>query len=286
VATSAAQTAATQWLERTLDDSVNRGLTLPQAFLATDGILRLALNVAGGLVVNPAVIDRAVAAELPFMATENLLMAAAAAGRSRQEAHERIRRHSRAVAGALKAGGDNDLLERLRADPLFAGVDFGDALDPARFVGRAPQQASPALKAPLGRPALPQPGRHEVGVHVLPRRQRLPAAAAARTGRRPPRPGGGLPCPPPQRPSPGRPARGGPARRRTRRGCISDSAPRSRPGQEQRQPAARGQHRLRRVFVQRRAQLRLQQRPRCYVACYVGSQLQPGPSRVTTGCKG
>jgi adenylosuccinate lyase len=145
LATSAAQTAATQWLERTLDDSVNRRLTLPQAFLAADGILRLALNVAGGLVVNPAVIDRAVAAELPFMATENLLMAAAAAGRSRQEAHERIRRHSRAVAEALKAGGDNDLLERLRADPLFAGVDFGEALDPARFVGRAPRQVDEFL---------------------------------------------------------------------------------------------------------------------------------------------
>jgi adenylosuccinate lyase len=143
---SAGQTAATQWLERTLDDSVNRRLTLPQAFLTTDAVLRLALNIAGGLVVHPAVIRRNVAAELPFMATENLLMAAVAAGGNRQEVHAAIRRHSLAVAEALKEGAaDNDLLDRLRADPHFAGVDFAAVLDPKRFVGRAPQQVDEFL---------------------------------------------------------------------------------------------------------------------------------------------
>jgi adenylosuccinate lyase len=143
---AASQTAATQWLERTLDDSVVRRLTLPQAFLAADGVLRLALNVAGGLVVHPAVIARGVAQELPFMATENLLMAAAAAGRSRQDAHEAIRRHSLAVADALKEGaGVNDLLDRLRSDPLFSGVDVGAALEAARYVGRAPEQVDEFL---------------------------------------------------------------------------------------------------------------------------------------------
>jgi adenylosuccinate lyase len=145
---AASQTASTQWLERTLDDSVVRRLTLPQAFLAIDGTLRLALNIAGGMVVNKAVIDRGVAQELPFMATEEILMAAVAAGRSRQEAHEAIRKHSLAVAAALKAGAsENDLLERLRTDPLFAGVDVGAAVAPFRFVGRAPQQVDEFLAA-------------------------------------------------------------------------------------------------------------------------------------------
>src|SRR5262245_24283708 len=110
---SAAQTAATQWLERTLDDSVNRRLTLPQAFLGADGVLRLALNICRGLVVHPEVIRRNVAEALPFMATENLLMAAVATGGDRQDVHERIRRHSQAVTASLKAGGGNDLLDRL-----------------------------------------------------------------------------------------------------------------------------------------------------------------------------
>jgi adenylosuccinate lyase len=141
---SAAQTAATQWLERTLDDSVNRRLTLPQAFLAADGVLRLALNISWGLVVHPAVIERNVRQALPFMATENLLMAAVAAGGDRQTLHEKIRRHSHEVAARSKADpGDasNDLLDRLRADPDFARVDFERVLDQKHFVGRAPEQA-------------------------------------------------------------------------------------------------------------------------------------------------
>ncbi len=142
----AAQTAATQWLERTLDDSAARRLTIPQAFLAADAVLRLALNVGGGLVVNPGVIRRQVEEMLPYMATENLLMAAVAVGGDRQEVHECIRRHSYAVTGQLKAGGArNDLLDRLRADPLFAKVDFDRVLDPQLFVGRAPQQVDEFL---------------------------------------------------------------------------------------------------------------------------------------------
>jgi adenylosuccinate lyase len=146
LAVSAAQTAATQWLERTLDDSVNRRLTLPQAFLAADGVLRLALNISAGLVVNPHVIRRGVAQTLPYMATENILMAATAAGVDRQEAHEAIRRHSLAVTADLKAGAErNDLLDRLRADPLFARVDFARLLDARQFVGRAPEQVDEFL---------------------------------------------------------------------------------------------------------------------------------------------
>ena len=138
---SAAQTAATQWLERTLDDSVNRRLTLPQAFLTTDALLRLALNISSGLVVNPEVIERHVAAILPYMATENILMAAVAHGGDRHQVHECIRRHSHAVTDALKAGADkNDLLERLQADPLLAKVNFAAVLDRGQFIGRAPQQ--------------------------------------------------------------------------------------------------------------------------------------------------
>lgn len=143
---STAQTAANQWLERTLDDSVNRRLTLPQAFLTADAVLRLALNISNGLIVHPEVIARNVAAVLPYMATENILMAAVARGGDRQQIHECIRRHSQAVTAALKAGADkNDLLERLKADPLLAAVDFEAVLDRGQFIGRAPQQVDEFL---------------------------------------------------------------------------------------------------------------------------------------------
>ncbi|HEY7330800.1 MAG TPA: adenylosuccinate lyase [Gemmataceae bacterium] len=143
---SAAQTAATQWLERTLDDSVNRRLTLPQAFLTADAVLRLALNISNGLIVNSQVIAHNVAAVLPYMATENILMAAVARGGDRQQIHECIRRHSHAVTAALKAGADkNDLLDRLKGDTLLTGVDFDAILDPKRFIGRAPQQVDEFL---------------------------------------------------------------------------------------------------------------------------------------------
>lgn len=134
--TSAAATAAVQWLERTLDDSANRRLVLPQAFLAADAVLILCQNVTTGLVVYPRVIAANLEAELPFMATENILMAAVAAGGNRQELHERIRQHSLAAAAVVKnEGGKNDLIARLAADPAFARVDLCGALDANRFVG-------------------------------------------------------------------------------------------------------------------------------------------------------
>jgi adenylosuccinate lyase len=143
---SAAQTAATQWLERTLDDSANRRLSLPQAFLGADGVLRLALNLAGGMVVNPEVIRRNRELALPYMATENILMAAVAQGGDRQILHERIRQHSLAATEQVKHGASvNDLLDRLRADPSFSKVPFEQVLDERQFVGRAPQQVEEFL---------------------------------------------------------------------------------------------------------------------------------------------
>lgn len=138
---AASQTAATQWLERTLDDSAVRRLFLPQGFLAADALLSLYLNVVPGLVVHPAVIARHVEDELPFMATENLLMAAVQAGGDRQALHERIRIHSLAAAGRLKEGqGHNDLIARLRDDPAFPALDYTEVMDPSRFTGRSAEQ--------------------------------------------------------------------------------------------------------------------------------------------------
>jgi adenylosuccinate lyase len=138
---SAANTAAVQWMERTLDDSANRRLVIPQAFLATDAILILLQNVAAGLVVYPQVIAKNLAEELPFMASENLLMAAVAAGGDRQDLHERIRHHSQDAARAVKQEGKpNDLLDRLAKDPAFAKVNVTAAMEPSQFVGRAPEQ--------------------------------------------------------------------------------------------------------------------------------------------------
>ncbi len=137
----ASQTAATQWLERTLDDSAVRRLFLPQAFLAIDAVLTLYLNVVPGLVVYPSVIARHVAEELPFMATENLMMAGVQTGGDRQDLHERIRTHSQAAGMRIKGeGASNDLLERLRGDEAFAKVDIQSVMDPSRFVGRSPEQ--------------------------------------------------------------------------------------------------------------------------------------------------
>lgn len=141
-------TAATQWLERTLDDSANRRISIAEAFLAVDGILDIYANIAGGLVVYPKVIEKRLRQELPFMASENIMMAAVKAGGDRQELHERIREHSQAAGRQVKiAGGDNDLLARLKADPAFAAIkdSLDDTLDPARYVGRAPQQVEEFL---------------------------------------------------------------------------------------------------------------------------------------------
>jgi adenylosuccinate lyase len=138
---SAANTVATQWMERTLDDSANRRLVLPQAFLAIDAVLILYQNVASGLVAYPNVIAKNLAEELPFMATENILMAAVAAGGDRQELHERIRQHSQAAGAVVKnEGKPNDLLDRLAGDEAFVGADLNAAMDTSAFVGRAPEQ--------------------------------------------------------------------------------------------------------------------------------------------------
>jgi adenylosuccinate lyase len=143
---SAANTVAVQWMERTLDDSANRRLVIPQAFLATDAILMLLQNITAGLVVYPQVIAKNLREELPFMATENLLMAAVQAGGDRQELHETIRRHSQDAARAVKQEGrDNDLLARLAADPSFRKVDVLGTLEPSQFVGRAPEQVDEFL---------------------------------------------------------------------------------------------------------------------------------------------
>ncbi|MDI9433587.1 MAG: adenylosuccinate lyase [Planctomycetota bacterium] len=148
LATSPAMTAAEQWFERTLDDSANRRVVLPEAFLAIDGILRILINVFDGLVVYPKVIEAHVEAELPFMATENLLMAAVKAGGDRQELHEKIRLHSQAAAAQVKTfGKPNDLIGRLRADVAFARINFAKVLDPQAYVGRAPQQVDEFIKA-------------------------------------------------------------------------------------------------------------------------------------------
>lgn len=141
-----AQTEAVQWLERTLDDSANRRLVIPQAFLAADAITSLLANVTAGLVVYPNVIARAVADELPFMATEEILMAGVQRGKDRQDLHERIRRHSIASADVVKREGKaNDLIDRLRNDESFAGIDMESVLDARRFVGRAPEQVDEFL---------------------------------------------------------------------------------------------------------------------------------------------
>jgi adenylosuccinate lyase len=140
-------TAATQWFERTLDDSSNRRLLIPETFLATDAVLRLYINVVRGLTVSPGIIARRIQQELPFMATEALLMAGVKAGGDRQVLHERIRIHSMAAAQAVKDGQPNDLMARIAQDPGFAAVtgELSTLLAPMRFVGRAPQQVEDYL---------------------------------------------------------------------------------------------------------------------------------------------
>jgi len=162
LADNAAQTHATQWLERTLDDSANRRLSLPQAFLGIDVILSTLANVADGLQVWPHVIARNIQQELPFMATEAIIMACVKAGGDRQEIHEAIREHSMAAARQVKERGlANDLLDRIRNDARFTPVhgSLDDLLDPPRFVGRAPQQVTEFLDndvAPVLERLLPQ----------------------------------------------------------------------------------------------------------------------------------
>jgi adenylosuccinate lyase len=145
---NANQTHAVQYFERTLDDSANRRLVIPESFLATDAILVLLENVAAGLEVHTERIAARVRDELPFMATEEMIVRAVQSGISRQDAHESIRRHSMAAARTVKDDGKpNDLLDRLALDPAFSTVihEMRDALQPSRFVGRAPQQVDEFL---------------------------------------------------------------------------------------------------------------------------------------------
>ncbi len=142
-------TTAVQWFERTLDDSAIRRLSLPEAFLACDGILNLYLSVMENPAVYPKVIERRLKSELPFMATENILMACVKRGGDRQEVHEVIRRHAQAAAARVKLeGADNDLLDRLAADPAIGmtRAEIDEALDVRQFVGRAPQQVDEFLR--------------------------------------------------------------------------------------------------------------------------------------------
>ncbi len=144
--TSPLQTAAEQWFERTLDDSSNKRLTIPEPFLAIDGCLQIVVNVARGLEVYPKMIEAAVRAELPFMATEEILMAGVQAGGSRQDLHESIRAHSQAAAKEVKLHGrTNDLLERLGRDNGFKGINLTEVTSAERFIGRAPQQVDQFL---------------------------------------------------------------------------------------------------------------------------------------------
>ena len=163
---NAEETAAQQWFERTLDDSANRRLVIPEAFLAVDAILVLAESVARGLEVRDAVVRRHVLRELPFMATERCLMLGVQAGGDRQALHEVIRRHALEVARAVaEEGAPNDLIQRLAADPAFLRADLARVardLDPLHYVGRAPEQVDEFL--------------HDV---VDPLLTRLPAAPAA-----------------------------------------------------------------------------------------------------------
>lgn len=140
--------ASTQWFERTLDDSANKRLSIPEGFLAVDGILDLYLNVVDGLVVYPKVIEKRLMFELPFMATENIMMDAVKAGGDRQELHERIRELSMEAGRNVKAEGrDNNLLELIAADPSFNLTleELKKTMDPKKYVGRAPQQVEEFL---------------------------------------------------------------------------------------------------------------------------------------------
>ena len=141
-------TAATQWFERTLDDSANKRLSVPEAFLAIDGVLDLYMNVVDGLVVYPKVIEQRLMSELPFMATENIMMDAVKRGGDRQELHERIRTHSMEAGRMVKVEGKpNDLLERIASDPAFGTTmeELQSIMNPRNFVGRAPEQVTEFL---------------------------------------------------------------------------------------------------------------------------------------------
>jgi adenylosuccinate lyase len=141
-------TASTQWLERTLDDSANRRISIPEAFLAVDSILNIYNNIADGIVIYPKIIRKRVLSELPFMATENILMEAVKRGGDRQELHERIRVHSMEAARMVKEEDEeNDLIERIANDPNFGMslIELNSILSPENFIGRSPEQVTEFL---------------------------------------------------------------------------------------------------------------------------------------------
>jgi len=143
-------TAATQWFERTLDDSANKRLAIPQAFLAVDGILNLYINIASGLVVYPKVINKHIMEELPFMATEYILMEAVKKGGDRQELHEKIRTYSMQAGARVKENGEpNNLISIIASDPAFGftAAELNNIMDPANFIGRAPEQVDEFLES-------------------------------------------------------------------------------------------------------------------------------------------
>jgi len=144
-----ADTASTQWFERTLDDSANRRIVLPQAFMATDSILDICRNISTGLVVHEKVITQHIMSEIPFMATENILMEAVKKGGDRQELHEKIREHSMAAGSRVKEEGlNNDLLERIAGDNTFGLTleDIKDLLKPEEYIGRAAEQTQELIE--------------------------------------------------------------------------------------------------------------------------------------------
>ena len=149
LASTASQTAAVQWFERTLDDSAARRLVLPQAFLATDAVLVIYTNIARGLVVQDAIIEKNLRNDLPFLASERILMAGTTAGGDRQSLHEALRHHSHAATAEIRKGRPNDLLQRLKSDPLFASISLDSAMETSGLAGRAPQQVEDFIGGPV-----------------------------------------------------------------------------------------------------------------------------------------
>ena len=152
-AANAPMTASVQWLERTLDDSANRRISLPEGFLCADAVLRLCQNVTNGLHVNEKIVDRAIREYLPFLATENIMMEAVKRGGDRQELHEKIRQHSMAATARMKEGEFCDLLDRLAADPAFGmtRAELDAVMEPSLYIGRCKEQVERLLAeyAPL-----------------------------------------------------------------------------------------------------------------------------------------
>ena len=153
-------TASVQWLERTLDDSANRRISLPEGFLCADAVLRLCQNVTNGLHVNEKIVDRAIREYLPFLATENIMMEAVKRGGDRQELHEKIRQHSMAATARMKEGESCDLLDRLAADPAFGmtRAELDAVMEPSLYIGRCKEQVE-RLLAEYAPPADGRPDR-------------------------------------------------------------------------------------------------------------------------------